>query len=67
LANRVRELIAAEAGLTERKMLGGLAFLINGNMSVGEWPGRADGSGDPDETDALVAKPHARPCEMRGR
>jgi TfoX/Sxy family transcriptional regulator of competence genes len=68
LANRVRELIAAEAGLTEQKMFGGLAFLINGHMSVG-----VSGQGglmvrvDPEETDALVAKPHARPFEMRGR
>jgi TfoX/Sxy family transcriptional regulator of competence genes len=68
LANRVRELIASEAGLTEQKMFGGLAFLINGHMSVG-----VSGQGglmvrvDPAETDTLVAKPHARPFEMRGR
>jgi TfoX/Sxy family transcriptional regulator of competence genes len=68
LADRVRELISAEAGLTEQKMFGGLAFLINGNMSVG-----ISGQGglmvrvDPEETDALVAKRHARPFEMRGR
>jgi TfoX/Sxy family transcriptional regulator of competence genes len=68
LANRVRELIAMEGGLTEQKMFGGLAFLINGNMSVG-----VSGQGglmvrvDPAETDELVAKPHARPFEMRGR
>ena len=49
-------------------MFGGLAFLIDGNMSVG-----VSGQGglmvrvDPAETDALVAKPHARPFEMRGR
>jgi TfoX/Sxy family transcriptional regulator of competence genes len=68
LAERVRELIAAEAGLTEQKMFGGLAFLINGHMSVG-----VSGQGglmvrvDPAETDALVAKPYARQFEMRGR
>ena len=68
LANRIRELIAAEPGVTEKKMFGGLAFLIGGNMSVA-----ASGQGglmvrvDPAETDALVAKPHARPFEMRGR
>jgi len=68
LANRIRELIAMEAGLTEKKMFGGLAFLIGGNMSVG-----VSGQGglmvriDPAETDALVEKPHARPFEMRGR
>jgi TfoX/Sxy family transcriptional regulator of competence genes len=68
LANRIRELIAAEDGLTEKKMFGGLAFLIDGNMSVG-----VSGQGglmvrvDPDQTEELVAKPHARPFEMRGR
>ena len=68
LANRIRELMAGEAGVTEKKMFGGLAFLIGGNMSVA-----ASGQGglmvrvDPDETEALLAKPHARPFEMRGR
>lgn len=68
LANRIRELIAGETGVTEKKMFGGLAFLIGGNMSVA-----ASGQGglmvrvDPDDTDALVAKAHARPFEMRGR
>ena len=68
LANRIRELIDGEPGVTEKKMFGGLAFLIGGNMSVA-----ASGQGgllvrvDPDETDALLAKPHAEPFEMRGR
>ena len=49
-------------------MFGGLAFLVGGNMSVA-----ASGQGglmvrvDPEDTDALLAKPHARPFEMRGR
>jgi TfoX/Sxy family transcriptional regulator of competence genes len=68
LANRVRELVSMEDGLTEQRMFGGLAFLINGNMSVS-----ASGQGglllrvDPAETDALLAKQHAAPFEMRGR
>jgi hypothetical protein len=68
LANRVRELIAAEADLTEQRMFGGLAFLIGGNMSVS-----VSGQGglllrcDPAETDALLQKPHAGPFQMRGR
>jgi TfoX/Sxy family transcriptional regulator of competence genes len=68
LANRIRELMAGETGVTEKAMFGGLAFLIGGNMAVA-----ASGQGgvmvrvDPEETDALVAKPHARPFEMRGR
>ena len=68
LANRIRELIAAEAGLTEKKMFGGRAFLIGGNMAVA-----ASGQGGlmvrvpPEHTGALLLKPHARPFEMRGR
>jgi hypothetical protein len=68
LANRIRELIGAEPDLTEQPMFGGLAFLIGGNMSVA-----ASGQGglmvrvDPDETEALLRRAHARPFEMRGR
>jgi TfoX/Sxy family transcriptional regulator of competence genes len=68
LANRVRELIAGESDVTEKKMFGGLAFLIGGNMSVS-----VSGRGglmlrvEPSETDALVAKPHASRMVMRGR
>jgi TfoX/Sxy family transcriptional regulator of competence genes len=68
LANRIRELILAEDGITEKKMFGGLAFLLHGNMAVS-----ASGKGglllrvDPAETEALLRKPHAEPFEMRGR
>jgi TfoX/Sxy family transcriptional regulator of competence genes len=68
LAQRIRELIVHEPALTEQKMFGGMAFLIGGNMAVG-----VSGQGglllrvDPDETEALVAEPHAGPFEMRGR
>ena len=68
LANRIRELIAGEPDVTEKRMFGGLAFLIGGNMAVA-----ASGQGglmvrvDPEETDELVAKPHAQPFVMRGR
>jgi TfoX/Sxy family transcriptional regulator of competence genes len=68
LAGRIRELIAGEADVTEKRMFGGLAFLVGGNLSVS-----ASGQGglmvrvDPKETDALLARPHALPFEMRGR
>jgi TfoX/Sxy family transcriptional regulator of competence genes len=68
LANRIREMMAGEGDVTEMRMFGGLAFLVGGNMSVA-----ASGKGglmvrvDPDDTDALLAKPHTRPFEMRGR
>jgi TfoX/Sxy family transcriptional regulator of competence genes len=68
LANRIRELISAEPGVTEKRMFGGLAFLVGGNMSVS-----ASGQGglmvrvDPEQTDELIAKPHASRLVMRGR
>jgi TfoX/Sxy family transcriptional regulator of competence genes len=68
LANRIRELILTQPGITEQKMFGGLAFLVNGNMSVA-----ASGQGglllrvDPGEIGALLGKPHAEPFVMRGR
>jgi TfoX/Sxy family transcriptional regulator of competence genes len=68
LAERIRRLMGDEAGLTEKKMFGGLAFLINGNMSVA-----ASGQGglmvrcDPQATDSLLDEPGAEPLVMRGR
>jgi TfoX/Sxy family transcriptional regulator of competence genes len=68
LADRIRELVAGEPGLSEQKMFGGLAFLIGGNMAIA-----ASGQGgllvraDPDESDTLVATTNARLMEMRGR
>jgi TfoX/Sxy family transcriptional regulator of competence genes len=68
LATRIRELVRGEAGLTEQKMFGGLAFLIGGNMAVS-----ASGQGgllvrvDPATADELVATTPARVMEMRGR
>jgi TfoX/Sxy family transcriptional regulator of competence genes len=68
LADRIRDLLSAEPAVTEKKMFGGLAFLIGGNMAVA-----ASGQGgllvrvDPTESEALVASSPARPMEMRGR
>ncbi len=68
LADRIRELAAGERALTEKKMFGSLAFLVDGHMAVA-----ASGQGgilvrvDPDESAALVAKTKAYPMEMRGR
>jgi len=67
LANRLREALAGER-VTEKKMFGGLAFLIGGNMSVS-----ASGQGgllvrvDPDQTDALLREPGAEEFDMGGR
>jgi hypothetical protein len=68
LANELRECLQGESGVSEKRMFGGLAFLINGNMAV-----TASGKGglmlrvDPARTDSLVAEPHAQRFVMRGR
>jgi TfoX/Sxy family transcriptional regulator of competence genes len=68
LAERIRTLLGNRAGLTERKMFGGLGFMIGGNMAIA-----ASGQGgilvrvDPEESGELVATTAAEPMEMRGR
>jgi TfoX/Sxy family transcriptional regulator of competence genes len=68
LAARIRDLLADEAGVVEKKMFGGLAFLVNGNMAVA-----ASGQGgllvrvDPAESAELLETTPATEMEMRGR
>jgi hypothetical protein len=70
LAERIRDLVASEPGIVEQRMFGGLAFLVDGKMSVG-----ASGSGGlmvrvaPQETDELLDghQPTPSPSSMRGR
>ncbi|GAC1577786.1 MAG: TfoX/Sxy family protein [Candidatus Dormibacteria bacterium] len=68
LANRLRDILATEGGISEKKMFGGLAFLLHGNMAVS-----ASGNGgllarvDPADSDAALARPHASLMTMGGR
>jgi TfoX/Sxy family transcriptional regulator of competence genes len=68
LAYRIRELLVDEPNITERKMFGGLAFLVGGNMAVA-----ASGQGgllvrvDPTKSDKVIATTSAAPMVMRGR
>ncbi|MEA2506396.1 MAG: hypothetical protein QOH48_1014 [Actinomycetota bacterium] len=68
LADRLRELLADEDAITEKKMFGGLAFLLHGNMAVS-----ASREGgllvriDPSDTEAFLARPHVALMEMGGR
>jgi len=68
LADRLREVLATQAGLSEQRMFGGLAFLLHGHMAVA-----ASGQGglllrcDPERTAELVARPGADRFVMRGK
>lgn len=68
LAQRVRALLTYEPDIAEKKMFGGLSFLIGGHLAVGV----SGGGGllmraDPDETEELLSQPHVEPFVMRGR
>lgn len=68
LADRVRDLVAGKEGLTQQRMFGGLAFLINGNMAVA-----ASGQGgllvrvDAADGDVWIKEEGVMPMVMRGR
>lgn len=68
LAERVRSLTLSEPGISERRMFGGLAFLVHGNMAVA-----VSGAGgllvraDPEGGDELRQEPAVEPMVMRGR
>jgi TfoX/Sxy family transcriptional regulator of competence genes len=68
LAERIRDLLADRRDVTERKMFGGLGFMIGGNMAIA-----ASGQGgilvraDPEQSDKLVATTKASEAIMRGR
>jgi TfoX N-terminal domain len=68
LAARIRQLIGSDPELTEKKMFGGLAFMIGGNMALA-----ASGEGgamvrvDPVQSDSLAAATTATLVQMRGR
>jgi hypothetical protein len=68
LADRIRAIVSGEDGVSEKRMFGGLAFLIHGNMAVS-----ASGQGgamvrvDPADTSSLLEEPHVERVVMRGR
>jgi TfoX/Sxy family transcriptional regulator of competence genes len=68
LAERIRELLTGHADVTEKRMFGGLAFLVGGHMAIA-----ASGQGgvlvrvDPELSDSLVARTKAERAVMRGR
>jgi TfoX/Sxy family transcriptional regulator of competence genes len=67
LAERLRDRLADAPGVAEKKMFGGLAFLTDGNMTVGVHQDDLMVRIDPGDTDAAVSTPGVRPFEMGGR
>ena len=68
LADRIRELLLFEPDVTEKRMFGGLSFLINGHIAVAV--SRSGGllmRAERDEREQLLARPYVEPWVMRGK
>jgi TfoX/Sxy family transcriptional regulator of competence genes len=67
LAARVREVLAPRAELSERKMFGGIAFMIGGNMAVGVLGDDLMVRLDPADAEQALSEAHTRPMDFTGR
>jgi len=67
LADRVRDALAPRAGLSERRMFGGIAFMIGGNMAVGVIGDELMVRLDPADAERAQAEDHVRPMDFTGR
>lgn len=67
LAQRIRELLDEQPGLSEKRMFGGLAFLVGGNMAVGIVKDELMVRVGPEAYDAALGEPHVRPMDFAKR
>jgi len=67
LAERVRAVLADQVGVEERKMFGGLSFMVRGNMCCGVVDDSLMVRVGPEAYEASLARPHARPMDFTGR
>lgn len=67
LAARIREVIGARDGVSERKMFGGIAWMVNGNMACGTLGEDMMVRLDPEDAERALAEPHVGPMEFTGR
>ncbi|MXZ28686.1 MAG: TfoX/Sxy family protein [Gammaproteobacteria bacterium] len=67
LIERIRPLLEGRAGFSEKKMFGGVCFLINGNMCLGTWKGSLIVRLGKDKHEETLARPHTQPANITGR
>ena len=67
LAERVRRALTPCEGLSEKRMFGGIAFMLRGNMCCGIVRGQLMVRVGPERYDDALARPHARPMDFTGR
>ena len=67
LAARIRGALAHKKGVVEKKMFGGVCFLLHGNMLVGVWKDSLIVRLGPDEGDEALLEPHVKVFDITGR
>ena len=67
LARRIRHVIAGQRGITEKRMFGGIGFMLNGNMCVGVWKSSLIVRLGPERADAAMKEPHVVAFDITGR
>ncbi|MBI2170856.1 MAG: TfoX/Sxy family protein [Chloroflexi bacterium] len=67
LADRIRIAFAQRQGVTERKMFGGIAFMVDGKMAVGVQKDDLMLRVSGEEFERALARPHVRPMDFTGR
>jgi hypothetical protein len=67
LAERIRQRLARRKNVEEKKMFGGVGFLLNGNLLVGVWKGSLIVRLGPDEGDEALKEPHVKEFDITGR
>jgi hypothetical protein len=67
VAARIRKALAHRTDVVEKKMFGGLAFMVAGHMCVGVTGSEMMARVGPEQHEAALARPHARPMDFTGR
>jgi len=67
LAARIREALARKKGIAEKKMFGGLGFLLNGNLLVGVWKDSLIVRLGNEQGEAALLEPHVKEFDITGR
>ena len=67
LIERIRPILRRRKGFSEKRMFGGVCFMINGNMCAGTWKGELIVRLGKENHEATLAEPHTKPADMAGR
>ena len=67
LAQRIRQRLARRKNVEERRMFGGVGFLLGGNLLLGVWKGSLVVRLGPDQGDEALLEPHVKEFDITGR